>query len=114
MSRRGARTRRRYLIVKIEPANTDLAVDSLETILLGAIIRLWGAEGLAKINPKLIYLDKRRQLAVVRVDAEGVERARLAFELFPRVAPIVVRVVRVTGTVRKALRIIKSTPVSET
>ena len=91
----------RYLILEAE--NPDKAFEKLKK----AVLELWGISGLAITGLKQISVYSEKNAVIVRVEREGLHmlRAAIAASSEP-----VARVVKVTGSCRKAKRIAESLP----
>lgn len=86
----------RYIVAVIEE-QVDLAAHVLEVV-----AEFSGVMGLAKVRPTVVRVDHEKRLAVVRVEREGLPIFRAALAAYPRP---VLRILKVTGTLRRALRI---------
>ncbi len=99
-----ARTRYRYLIFSIEGELPGR--DRLEADILEGLTELFGVFGLSDVEPRLVIYEGGR--GVVRVNREGLVKFR-AFVALQR-GPYRIRVVKVTGTLRKARAVLESLP----
>lgn len=93
----------RYIVVASAQGDSEL----LSRALVEAVKELWGVAGLAAVDPVVVHLEWERGAAVVRVRREGLAYFRAAVAAHPEP---VVRVVKVAGTLRKAVRIARSLP----
>lgn len=89
----------RYVIVAAK------GVQNLEESLAKAVLELWGLWGLAQVGVGVVEVREREGLAILKVKREGLHLLRAAIAVYP--APTV-RVVKVTGTLRKAREILES------
>jgi len=86
----------RYLVVATN------RVQNLEEVLARAVMELWGLRGLAEVGVSVIEVKGDKGLAIVRVKREGLPLFRAAVAVHPE--PIL-RVLKVTGTLKKAREI---------
>lgn len=93
----------RYLIVAAKE------VQNLEEYLAKAVIELWGLWGLAESGVSVVEVREREGLAIVKVKREGLHLLRAAIAVYP-VSPA--RIIKVTGTLKKAREILESVRVS--
>jgi len=105
------REKRRYVLIKVE-STVAVTAEALDAYAKGCVQRFLGIEGLARVKPKLVHFDAEKGAAVFRVARDFVRDFRLSLELAPRTSPLLLRVVKVTGTMRKAVRMISSMPKS--
>lgn len=89
----------RYLIV------ASGEVRNLEDHLTKAVAELWGLRGLAEVGLSVVEVREREGLAIVRVKRGGLHLLRAAIAVYP--VPLA-RVVKVTGTLKKARKILES------
>jgi len=94
----------RYIVAVIEEPG-DLATRIVEVV-----VEFSGVAGLARVRPTIVRIDAGRRVAVVRVEREGLSLLRAALAAYPRP---VLKIVKVTGTLRRALRIAESLRISE-
>lgn len=86
-------------------ARTLVDEDQLKMKLVAAIMELAGIKGLAETGPAIVYSDPAKKIIVIRVRRNGLVlfRASLAVYKDP-----VVTILKVTGTLRKAIRLADS------
>lgn len=89
--------KKRYVIIKTK-------IDSKEELLkklTSAVMYAFGLDGLSRTRPSIIYSKDDKH--VIAVDKDGIDylRASLVFNLYDDV-----RILRVTGTSKKAKRIV--------
>jgi len=96
------RERYRYLVLEVKDVEPASAADIIKSI----VLKYFGIVGLSKVLPKLIEAYPSKGLAIVKVLADGVDLVRASMALSSN-APL--RVVKVTGTERKARAIAVST-----
>ncbi|GEM_PF-1619153 len=94
----------RYIVAVIEEPG-DLATRIVEVV-----VEFLGVAGLARVRPTIVRIDAGRRVAVVRVEREGLSLLRAALAAYPKP---VLRIVKVTGTLRRALRIAESLKTGE-
>jgi|GEM_PF-5583573 len=70
---------------------------------------MYGALGLSKMNLKIVYFEKERKIAILRLSLEGLKalRAMICIKGFLK-GGLRLHIAKVTGTVRKAKSIAKS------
>lgn len=86
----------RYLIVTADK------VQNLEDSLVKAVTELWGLRGLATVEVSVVEVKESERLAIIKVKREGLALFRAAIAVHPK--PLV-RILKVTGTLRKAREI---------
>lgn len=91
----------RYVVLLAPSANAGV----LEEKLVATVMEFGGIKGLAEVEPSVVHVDPRKGVAVVRVKREGLHLFRAALAACEE--PLA-RVVKVTGTLRKARAISSS------
>ena len=97
----------RYAVVKVEGG---VNLGAIEAIVQGLVQRVYGIRGLAETSPSIVHLDETRRIAVVKVRRDFLQTFRAALELAPRNTPALLRIIRVTGTLKAAKRYVASLP----
>jgi len=94
--------RRRYIAFKVEG---EASKREVEEAIRGSVERLYGLNGLWKLEPTLIEFDERRRVGIVRCNHRWLPWMRAALTAITEVEgkPIALHVLRVSGTLR-ALR----------
>ncbi len=91
--------KKRYVIIQTEKIDQK----GLQNILVENIKKTFGIKGLSITRPAIIY--SKENLYIVAIDAEGIDYFRASLVLLeqPRI-----KVIKITGTSRKAKRIVES------
>lgn len=91
--------KKRYIIIRTKISDKEELLKKL----VNAIMYAFGLEGLSRTRPTVIYSKDNKH--VVAIDKDGVDylRAALVFSLYEDV-----KILRITGTSRKAKRIMDS------
>ncbi|MCX8180649.1 MAG: hypothetical protein N3E41_04635 [Thermofilaceae archaeon] len=86
-------------------ARTFVDEDQLKVKLIAAVMELAGIKGLAETGPVVVYSDPTKKIVVIRVRRNGLVlfKASLAMYRDP-----IVTILKVTGTLRKAIRLANS------
>jgi RNase P/RNase MRP subunit POP5 len=98
------RSKKRYVIVRLK--SNLLQTESPKDILKGWIQALYGIYGLSRIHLKEVYSDER-SIYIYSINADAKDLFRSIFILDDN---NLFRIIRVTGTLRKAKRIVSSLP----
>ena len=91
----------RYAIVHF----LDVDASILEDKLVAAVMEFGGVKGLSEVEPSVVYIDPKKRIAIIRVKREGLHLFRAALAVYEE--PLV-RVIKITGTLRKAQAISSS------
>lgn len=97
------RSKKRYVILRLK--SNLLQTESPKDILKGWIQALYGIYGLSRIHLKEVYSERNIYIYSINADAKDLFRSIFILDdnnLF--------RIIRVTGTLRKAKRIVSSLP----
>jgi len=89
----------RYVVAVIEE------LGDLTTRIVEAVVEFSGVAGLAKVRPAVVRIYRKKRIAIVRIEREGLPLFRASLAAYPR--PIL-RIIKVTGTLRRAQRIAES------
>ena len=94
--------RRRYIAFKVEG---ETSKRELEEAIRGSVERLYGLNGLWKLEPTLIEFDEQYQIGIVRCNHRWLPWMRASLTAITEIKgkPIALHVLRVSGTLR-ALR----------
>ncbi|RLE51979.1 MAG: hypothetical protein DRJ20_01070 [Candidatus Methanomethylicota archaeon] len=105
--------RNRYLIFEIHsPKPIELSKLQLLRHIFDATLKLYGEVGAASIHINLIDYDDRLMRGIIRCNHRAVVKLRAALAIISEInsIPVLVHVVKVTGTLRKAREILNSLP----
>lgn len=96
--------RRRYLALKIG-AQVTFSSGELMSVILGAVLKLYGEYGASLTHLALIDYDEERETAILRTNHTTVDMVRAALASITKMGdkPVTIYVQRVSGTI-KALR----------
>ncbi|HDI52521.1 MAG TPA: ribonuclease P [Candidatus Bathyarchaeota archaeon] len=99
--------RRRYLAFKVEGETVKRR--DLEEAIKGSVKRLYGLNGLWKLEPTLIDFDEHHRIGIVRCNHRWLPWMRASLTAITEVEgkPIALHVLRVSGTLRALRRKIK-------
>lgn len=94
--------RRRYIAFKVEG---ETSKRELEEAIRGSVERLYGLNGLWKLEPTLIEFDEESRIGIVRCNHRGLPWMRAALTALTEIkgSKVAIHVLRVSGTLR-ALR----------
>jgi len=94
--------RRRYLAFKVEGGTSRRG---LEEAIRGSVERLYGLNGLWKLEPTLIEFDEHRRIGIVRCNHRWLPWMRASLTAITEIkgSEVAIHVIRVSGTLR-ALR----------
>ena len=100
--------RRRYLAFKVE--GDTVKRRDLEEAIKGSVERLYGLNGLWKLEPTLIEFDEHRRIGILRCNHRWLPWMRAALTAITEVEgkSIALHVIRVSGTLRALRRKLES------
>ncbi len=105
--------RNRYLIFEIHsPQKIELNKLKLLKHIFDATLRLFGEVGAASIHINLIDYNNDFQRGIIRCNHRAVVKLRAALAIIDEIGglPVIVHVIKVTGTLKKAREILNSLP----
>jgi len=99
-------SKKRYIVLRFK--GSDVGRERLSKLIEDHLNMVYGLVGSSKVNPEVVYFNRERLTGVVRTTVEGVKLFRAMLALVGPLEGVHVRVVKVTGTLRKAKAIAKS------
>ena len=95
------RVKRRYLALEIE-SDGSFSSGAFMDAVWASVLKLYGEYGASRTGLSLISFDMEKKFAVVRVAHLGLEMVRAALAAMTRIGdkPVVVHVLRVSGTIK--------------
>ncbi len=100
-----SRTKRRYVIVRC--TDCKASPESVAASVAEAIERAFGVVGLSYVDPQLVEV-QRGSMYIFSVNREGVDKLLASLVISAVSGGISLEVVKVTGSLRKARRVVSS------
>jgi len=110
---RARRLRRRYLVFKVKTREKDRIWSrrEVEEALISSILVLHGVMGLVRSHFKLAKYDEQRGIGILSCSHRYVDLVRSAILIAGlRLGDSTIHTIKVTGTLKKAIRIFNSLP----
>ncbi|OYT62840.1 MAG: hypothetical protein B6U69_00885 [Thermofilum sp. ex4484_15] len=102
------RSKRRYLVFKL--SGSHLNEREVRKLIVASVLKYYGLKGYGDSLPRLAYFDRERVAGVIACLKEGVDVIRSSLALISKYKGKEVRLetLKITGTLRKAIRIVRS------
>lgn len=105
------RIRWRYMVFEIiSQEELDIDKNALSEALIRSIKELWGLRGLMETSARLVYYDKMMKRGLIRCKHRYLHIVRSSLASIRELdgVKVIIRVIKVTGTRKRALELLRS------